>query len=63
VSEAWRLADFDVIDRALFVDRWYERLAAGDPYFNRGFFRDAADYTMPPFGGDPQEIALREAIG
>ncbi len=24
-SEAWRLADFDVIDRALFVDRWYEQ--------------------------------------
>jgi GT2 family glycosyltransferase len=63
VTEAQRLANFDVTDRALFVDRWYERLEAGDPYFNRGFFRAAADYALPPFGGDPQEIALREAVG
>jgi len=62
-TEAQRLANFDVTDRALFVDRWYERLEAGDPYYNRGFFRAAADYTLPPFGGDPQEIALREAVG
>jgi GT2 family glycosyltransferase len=63
VTEAQRLADFDVTDRALFVDRWYGRLEAGDPYLNRGFFRAAADYTLSPFGGDPQEIALREAVG
>ena len=62
-TEAQRLADFDVADRALFVERFYRRLQAGDPYYNRGFFRAAADYALPPFGGDPQEIALRETVG
>ena len=61
-TEARRLADFDVVDRALFVERFYERLQAGDPYYSRGFFRAAADYALPPFGGDPQEIALRETV-
>jgi GT2 family glycosyltransferase len=61
-TEGQRLADFDVSDRALFVERFYERLQAGDPYYNRGFFRAAADYALPPFGGDPQEIALRETV-
>ena len=35
--------------------------AAGDPYYGRGFFREAADYTPPPFGGDALELAMREA--
>jgi GT2 family glycosyltransferase len=61
-TEARRLADFDVADRALFVERFYKRLQAGDPYYNRGFFRAAADYALPPFEGDPQEIALRETV-
>jgi GT2 family glycosyltransferase len=61
-TEAERLRDFDVADRALFVERFYERLQAGDPYYNRGFFRAAADYALPPFAGDPQEIALRETV-
>jgi GT2 family glycosyltransferase len=61
-TEAQRLRDFDVADRALFVERFYERLQAGDPYYNRGFFRAAADYALPPFAGDPQEIALRETV-
>jgi GT2 family glycosyltransferase len=60
-TEAQRRSDFDVLDRALFVDRWYERLAVGDPYYGRGFFREAADYTLPSFGGDELEIAMREA--
>ena len=58
-----RRSDFDVVDRALFVDRWYERLAAGDPYYSRGFFRAVADYSLPPFGGDALELALRETVG
>ena len=62
-TEAQRLVDFDVADRALFVERFYERLQAGDPYYNRGFFRAAADYALPPFGGDPQKLALRETVG
>jgi GT2 family glycosyltransferase len=62
-TEARRLSDFDVIDRALFVDRWYERLEEGDPYYNRRFFKAAADYALSPFSHDPQAIAKREAVG
>ncbi len=62
-TEARRRSDFDVIDRALFVDRWYGRLERGDPHYSRRFFREAANYTLPPFAGDPQEIAIREAVG
>jgi GT2 family glycosyltransferase len=62
-TEAQRIADFDVADRALFVERFYERLQAGDPYYNRGFFRAAADYALPAFRGDPLEIALQETVG
>ncbi len=59
-SEASRRLDFDVIDRALFVDRWYGELEAGDPYFNPNFFRGAADYTLPPRSREPAPIAERE---
>jgi GT2 family glycosyltransferase len=62
-TEAQRRSDFDVIDRALFVDRAYETLEAGDPYYSRRFFREAADYSVSPFRGDPQEVAMREAVG
>ena len=62
-TEARRLSDFDVIDRALFVDRWYESLEAGDPFYNRRFFRAAADYALSPFSRDPHAIAKRETIG
>jgi len=62
-TEATRRSDFDLIDRALFVDRWWERLEEGDPYYSRRFFREAADYTISPFSGDPQQIAMREAVG
>jgi len=34
----------DIVDRALFVDNWYDELRAGDPYFNPGFARERADY-------------------
>jgi GT2 family glycosyltransferase len=60
-TEARRRADFDVLDRALFVDRWYELLEAGDPYYHRRFFGEAADYTPSPFRGDRLELAMREA--
>jgi GT2 family glycosyltransferase len=60
-TQARRRSDFEVLDRALFVDRWYDRLEAGDPYYGRGFFREAADYTLPPIGGDLLAIAMREA--
>jgi GT2 family glycosyltransferase len=60
-TESQRRSDFDVIDRAVFVDRWYERLAAGDPYYSRGFVREAADYTPSAFRGDELELAMKEA--
>ena len=62
-TEARRRSDFDVVERGLFVDRWWDRLAAGDPYYNPSFFRAAADYSLPPFRGDALELALREAVG
>jgi O-antigen biosynthesis protein len=36
----------DVVDRALFVDRWYDRLAAGDPFYNPSFERTSARYEI-----------------
>lgn len=44
-SEAARRAATDVVDRALFVDTWYDELRRGDPYFNPGFARQRADYV------------------
>jgi GT2 family glycosyltransferase len=44
-SETARRSGSDIVDRALFVDTWYDQLAAGDPYFNRGFARQRADYV------------------
>jgi GT2 family glycosyltransferase len=44
-SEAARRAATDVVDRALFVDTWYDELQRGDPYFNPGFARQRADYV------------------
>jgi GT2 family glycosyltransferase len=43
-SEAARRAATDIVDRALFVDTWYDELRVGDPYFNPGFARQQADY-------------------
>jgi GT2 family glycosyltransferase len=62
-TEARRRSDFDVIDRALFVDRHYEALERGDPFYSRRFFPEAADYRPSPFSGDPQAVAMREAVG
>ena len=60
-TEAERRSEFDVLDRALFVDRWYERLAAGDPYYGRGFLREAADYTPAALRTDELDLAMKEA--
>jgi GT2 family glycosyltransferase len=43
-SEAERRARTDIVDRALFVDTWYDELLLGDPYFNPSFARRQADY-------------------
>ena len=34
----------DVIDRALFVDLFYDELLDGDPFYNRGFRRERANF-------------------
>lgn len=44
-TPAARRAATDVIDRALFVDCWYDELMRGDPYFNPGFAQQLADYV------------------
>jgi GT2 family glycosyltransferase len=44
-SEAARRTGSDIVDRALFVDSWYDELLEGDPYFNRGFARQRADFV------------------
>ncbi len=37
---------FDVVDRALFVDLWYEELRGGDPFYNENFSQRRADYSL-----------------
>jgi GT2 family glycosyltransferase len=44
-TPAARREALDVVDRALFVDRWYDRLAEGDPYFNPNFERTEASFV------------------
>ena len=44
-TPAARRAATDAIDRALFVDCWYDELMRGDPYFNPGFAQQLADYV------------------
>lgn len=35
----------DIVDRALFVDCWYDDLLAGDPYFNPSFSKKRGDHA------------------
>lgn len=44
-TPATRRAAVDIVDRALFVDCWYDRIMGGDPYFNPGFSRRQGDYS------------------
>jgi GT2 family glycosyltransferase len=44
-TPAARRAATDIVDRALFVDCWYDELMRGDPYFNPGFAPQLADYV------------------
>ena len=44
-TPAARREALDIVDRALFVDRWYDRIAAGDPFFNPNFARAEASFT------------------
>lgn len=36
----------DVVDRALFVDSWYDELAGGDPYYNPNFERSSGGFEF-----------------
>jgi GT2 family glycosyltransferase len=47
-TPAARRESLDIVDRALFVDRWYDRLAGGDPFFNPNFDRLDADFAVVP---------------
>jgi O-antigen biosynthesis protein len=44
-TAAARRAATDIVDRALFVDCWYDELLQGDPYFNPGFAHHLANYV------------------
>ncbi len=44
-TPAARREALDIVDRALFVDRWYDRLALGDPFFNPNFSPVAASFV------------------
>jgi glycosyltransferase involved in cell wall biosynthesis len=44
-TPAGRRTMTDAVDRALFVDCWYDELMRGDPYFNPGFAQQLADYV------------------
>ncbi len=44
-TPAGRRALTDAVDRALFVDCWYDELMRGDPYFNPGFAQQLADFV------------------
>ena len=44
-TPASRRVATDAVDRALFVDCWYDELMRGDPYFNPGFAQQLADYV------------------
>lgn len=38
-----RGGDYDFVDRAIFLDRWGDVIAAGDPYYNPNYSRNRAD--------------------
>ena len=46
VTEAERRRAFDVVDRALFVDCWWDELSFGDPYYNPGLSRERASFRV-----------------
>jgi GT2 family glycosyltransferase len=45
-TPASRREGLDIVDRALFVDRWYEQLERGDPFYNPNFRRDRAAFAV-----------------
>jgi glycosyltransferase involved in cell wall biosynthesis len=45
-TDAERRTATDIVDRALFVDSWYEQLLQPDRFYNEHFSRDHGDYTL-----------------
>jgi GT2 family glycosyltransferase len=45
LTPAARRQATDIVDRALFVDCWYDDLLAGDPYFNPAFSKRRGDHA------------------
>ena len=43
-----RGSGYDFVDRALFLDRWGEKVRRGDPFHNPNFTRNRHDYTVRP---------------
>lgn len=39
---------YDLGDRAILIDRWWDEIAGGDPYYNRGFQTGSTDYSLAP---------------
>jgi O-antigen biosynthesis protein len=37
---------YDFVDRAIFIDRWYETIISGDPYYNKNLSVDRLDYSL-----------------
>ena len=54
---AARRARFDVVDRALFVDLFYDELRDGDRFYNRGFKRERANFEP---AARPNEAAVHQ---
>jgi GT2 family glycosyltransferase len=38
---------YDLLDRAILVDRWHEKLQEPDPYYNPHLDRERLDYSVP----------------
>lgn len=51
MTPAARRAASDILDRALFVDNWYDELLGGDPYYNPNFARESANYDPAGWRG------------
>jgi O-antigen biosynthesis protein len=37
---------YDLIDRAILLDKWYELIQSPDPFYNQGLNRKTLDYSL-----------------
>ena len=45
-ESASRGSDYDMLDRALLIDTWWDQLRADDPYYHGALSRDRGDYSL-----------------